>query len=231
MEYEEDNDVLDSISQYNNGYDDEENTTISSTNEKRSKLALEKALDIRKFEIELYWKRAGYFWVFIATVFTSYFVVVSGDKTENDLSIILSALGLFLSLCWFFVNKASKYWQENWEKHVDLLEDNYIGPLYKTTLVSDTKLYEEFIRPLKPSKYSVSKINQLLSFSIVLVWIYILLRNVSETFGFYELFSRFNYVVILLFFIVLIICLVKCCKSSDKNGGNFKMKRRKFKKT
>lgn len=25
--------------------------------------ALERALDIRKFEIELYWKRAAYFWI------------------------------------------------------------------------------------------------------------------------------------------------------------------------
>ena len=28
--------------------------------------ALEHALDIRKFEIELYWKRAAYVWAFIA---------------------------------------------------------------------------------------------------------------------------------------------------------------------
>ena len=36
--------------------------------EKRKK-ALKQVLDIRKFEIELYWKRATYFWTFIAAMF------------------------------------------------------------------------------------------------------------------------------------------------------------------
>jgi hypothetical protein len=30
------------------------------------------ALDIRKFEIELYWKRATYFWTFIGATFAAY---------------------------------------------------------------------------------------------------------------------------------------------------------------
>lgn len=33
------------------------------------KKALENILDIRKFEIEMYWKRATYFWTFIGAVF------------------------------------------------------------------------------------------------------------------------------------------------------------------
>ena len=34
--------------------------------------ALKAALDIRKFEIELYWKRAAYFWTLIAASFAGY---------------------------------------------------------------------------------------------------------------------------------------------------------------
>ena len=34
--------------------------------------ALAYALDIRKFEIELYWKRATYYWAFIAAAFAGY---------------------------------------------------------------------------------------------------------------------------------------------------------------
>ena len=33
------------------------------------------ALDIRKFEIDLYWKRAAYFWTFIAAAFGAYFLM------------------------------------------------------------------------------------------------------------------------------------------------------------
>ena len=46
--------------------------------------ALQYALDIRKFEIELYWKRAAYFWVFIGLAFTGYFSKFpSGDKNHT----------------------------------------------------------------------------------------------------------------------------------------------------
>lgn len=37
--------------------------------------ALEQAHDIRKFEIDLYWKRAAYFWTFIAATFAGYFLL------------------------------------------------------------------------------------------------------------------------------------------------------------
>lgn len=34
--------------------------------------ALDRALDSRKFEIELYWKRATYFWAFLAVTLAGY---------------------------------------------------------------------------------------------------------------------------------------------------------------
>jgi len=39
--------------------------------------AIEQALDTRKFEIDLYWKRATYFWAFIAATFAGYFLILS----------------------------------------------------------------------------------------------------------------------------------------------------------
>ena len=42
--------------------------------------ALEIALDIRKFEIDLYWKRAAYFWTFIAAAFAGF----SALRTSSD---------------------------------------------------------------------------------------------------------------------------------------------------
>jgi hypothetical protein len=41
------------------------------TADDKQKDALKHALDIRKFEIELYWKRAAYFWTFIDLCFLS----------------------------------------------------------------------------------------------------------------------------------------------------------------
>jgi lipopolysaccharide export LptBFGC system permease protein LptF len=92
--------------------------------------ALAIALDIRKFEIELYWKRATYFWSFLAVTLAGYFgLLVAKDlpSTRQGEALLtvscVSCLGVVFSVAWYFVNRASKFWQENWEKHVDLLED------------------------------------------------------------------------------------------------------------
>ena len=47
------------------------------------KAALEQAYEVRKFEIELYWKRATYFWTFIGASFAAYaaFAVVEVDES------------------------------------------------------------------------------------------------------------------------------------------------------
>jgi len=195
--------------------------------------ALKNALDIRKFEIDLYWRRAGYFWTFIALTFTSYFIVLQSqsiiDKEyKNELLIILSFLGFFFSLAWFFANKGSKYWQENWEKHVDLLEDNIMGPLYKTTLEYKYSFFDR-INPLTSYKYSVGKINQLVSFSIVLLWLYIFCHQLTRLLKINELIVNTNYYIIAIGCGILIFLLCTKTTSSNANGGNFEMRKRNIK--
>src|SRR5277367_3518599 len=90
----------------------------------KKRKALEYALDIRKFEIDLYWKRATYFWAFIAAAFAGYGLTYkTAADLEPWLSTVFSSLGLVFSVAWHLVNRGSKFWQNNWERHVDLLED------------------------------------------------------------------------------------------------------------
>ena len=49
----------------------------------RYKSALESAMDIRKFEIDLYWKRSQYFWAFISGAYILYFYVVKEIRNEQ----------------------------------------------------------------------------------------------------------------------------------------------------
>ena len=141
--------------------------------------ALEHALDIRKFEIELYWKRAAYFWTFIAATFAGYAAVFVSDNKEipqTDLLVVLSCLGIVFSFGWFCVNQGSKQWQENWENHVDLLENDVIGPLYKTVLSrsSPIGISEHLSRAITgPSSLSVSKINQIISLYVTIVFMFL----------------------------------------------------------
>ncbi|WP_333653981.1 RipA family octameric membrane protein [Dissulfurispira sp.] len=109
---------------------------LDAANDSRAAKALDHALDIRKFEIELYWKRAAYFWTLIAAAFAGYFAILGSEHLKNKeyLAYIVGSIGLLFTWAWFLVNRGSKYWQENWENHVDMLEDKFTGPLYKTVL-------------------------------------------------------------------------------------------------
>lgn len=134
--------------------------------------ALKLALDIRKFEIELYWKRATYFWAFIAAAFVGYFALQGRPDTGSSFSmIVVACLGLIFSVTWVLANRGSKYWQLNWERHVDVLEDEVTGPLYKTTL---TRPPLKWWKVTDPYPFSVTKLNQLASAFVVAVWVCLL---------------------------------------------------------
>lgn len=159
--------------------------------EGRLEAALKQAYEIRKFEIELYWKRATYFWTFIGAAFVSYGAFHNSTRA-NDLErelilVLIACIGLVFSVAWHCVNKGSKFWQENWENHVELLEDEVFGPLYKTFTkrpdskldISDDAIADIFVAP---EPFSVSKINQLVSTFIAIIWLLILHKSVSPIF-------------------------------------------------
>jgi hypothetical protein len=139
----------------------------------KAKAALNLALDIRKFEISLYWQRAAYFWALIAAAFAGYFVILSAEKLVDNLYLayVVSCIGFIFSWAWFLVNTGSKYWQENWENHVDMLEDGVVGPLYKTILhrPSTRNLIERYA--FGPQAISVSRVNLGVSLFTLCIWI------------------------------------------------------------
>ncbi len=96
--------------------------------------ALETALDLRKFEIQLYWTRATYFWAFIAVAFSAFGYLRTNKeivKEQPVLLLLVAGVCAVFSCGWFLSNAGSKQWQENWENHVDLLENHQMGPLLK----------------------------------------------------------------------------------------------------
>ena len=145
----------------------------SALNEK----TLERALDIRKFEIDLYWKRATYFWTFIAATLGGFILVqTSAPSNKEAMSVLLANLGIVFSFGWFCVNRGSKFWQENWEFHVDILEDAINGPLYKVVISRPDPMGLERLPHFLtgPTKISVSKINQMISVFVTVMWLCLL---------------------------------------------------------
>ena len=129
---------------------------INDLEKEQAQAAFDKAWETRNFEIEMYWKRATYFWAFIASAFVGYFSALTAEKPDPDIIFITVCVGFILSMAWLLTNKGSKTWQRHWEEHIDLLEDKHTGPLYK--IVSSQKTY------------SVSKINEIVSLVFVIMW-------------------------------------------------------------
>ena len=160
---------------------------------------------VRRFEIELYWKRSAYFWTFIALAFAGYGalqVQVHETAKMKGLDFLLANVGFVASAAWFLVNRGSKYWQEHWETQVDRLENGAAGPLYGIVIARvDVEKKVPLGKRLKawwcrlvisPKQWmtgaprlpksgkdqvkslsvpSVSKINQLGSLYVAIVWI------------------------------------------------------------
>lgn len=128
--------ILKTHAEYLKLFREEEKDSKSSSKLTMQEKALDRAWKNRDFEIEMYWKRATYFWAFTAATFTGYILVLRFLDNINvpNIELLLAAMGLIFSISWYLVNKGSKKWQENWEKHIDLLENEITGPIYKTVL-------------------------------------------------------------------------------------------------
>ncbi len=118
----------------------------------------EKAWESKNFEIQNYWKRSNYFWAFQVASFTGYFAVLSSDFYKSNPQVLYGVIGIGIisSLAWTLLNTGSKTWQRHWENQVDMLEDKITGPLYKVSTISST--------------YSVSKMNDIVSRFITVIW-------------------------------------------------------------
>ena len=180
---------------------------IEPENRKKLEAALEHALDIRKFEIELYWKRATYFWALIASTFAGYFVILGAEHLVDKkfLAFIVACVGFLFTFALFQVNRGSKQWQENWENHVDILEDKVIGPLHKTVLgrSPDDTLFESHFTG--PSNISVSKTNQIVNLFTLCIWFALACVTLDiPWYGYYP--SSIKHVAI--FALTLIFCII-----------------------
>ncbi len=127
------------------------------------KTSYNKAWEAKNFEIELYWKRATYFWAFQVASFAGYFTVLNSSDYQTPLPrhpenlYFVISIGYITALAWALINQGSKTWQRHWEIHVDMLEDTITGPLYKIVTTKKT--------------FSVSKINDIVSRFIVCFWV------------------------------------------------------------
>jgi hypothetical protein len=124
--------------------------------------ALDRAHELRKFEIENYWKRATYFWAFQLAAFTLFgllWQMFAERKLERAALLVPTTLGAITAQVGWLTAKGSKFWQENWEGHVDLLEQAREGRL------------TQVIINRRGQQYSVSRVNEALMLLLMCGWI------------------------------------------------------------
>ena len=127
------------------------------------------AHDIRQFEIELYWKRATYFWAFQLIAFTTLGLLFKDGnigglgKLPLGRLLIPAPIGVITALAGYLTARGSKFWQKNWEAHVDLLEDETKKRLTHVILCRNAP------------QFSVSRINQRLLAYLTFGWAAVLI--------------------------------------------------------
>jgi hypothetical protein len=145
---------------------DDANMTDGDLTSKRNERILEIAIDIRKFEIGLFWQRSLFFWGLVGAAFVSYAAL---RKDYPSAAFLVSCFGLVCSVAWSLANRGSKYWQEYWEREVEKVEERVLGR--QLFLGGSTRKAPDIW--LAPRMYSVSKLTIALSDFSGVVWLII----------------------------------------------------------
>ena len=191
------------------------------------KNAFQKAWEMRNFEIDKFWQRSAFFWGLIAIIFTGYITIVTGDSYETKkgmyIDYYLILLGIIFSVAWLLVIRGNKRWQDNWEKHIEYLEQEITGPLYRT-LFSTGKNF-----------YSVSKMNHITAFVVIIIWCLLLLQYFyTNCYFLKELFEIISNNFKVIFFIILpllgtFFCIWFMIFKGHTSGGELKVDLKKDK--
>jgi hypothetical protein len=191
----------------------------------KSKEALKRAWETRNFEIDKFWVRVAYFWGFIAVIFGAYIAVITEEKgkaIDLNLDLYLVLLGGIFSVAWLLVICGSKSWQQNWEEHINKLENGITGPLYKTIYCT------------KKPYYSVSGINKILAWAVIGVWVILFLecivrkkvfKGILKIFGNITVNDFMNDLFVLLSIVAAVICIILLLIKGQSNNGNSRIQK------
>jgi hypothetical protein len=128
----------------------------------------------RAFEIEHFWKRATYFWGYQGVIFAALGLILKNSGPTNNncsamaIPVALCILGILTAIANSLSAIGSKFWQENWEQHIDMLEDDFEGRIYKTVWLKNGNV-----------SFSVSKLTITLNYIFVIFWLFVTFCVVS----------------------------------------------------
>lgn len=143
---------------------------------------------IREFEIELYWKRTAYIWAMQAAFIGIVAFLWTGGETVTQVEIVkhslvlrsntvstppylllilaLSTLALVIAWLWRMLILGAKFWQNNWERHVDILGQELGENLYQVYPLENPEWSDTEIVP----PFSVTRLNNYVVWAFLAFW-------------------------------------------------------------
>lgn len=146
--------------------------------DEKQKRRFDVVLACRNAEVELFWKRSSYYWVFVAAALVAYGTL---GKDNRAVGLLVSCFGLMSSLAWLLGNIGSKWWQENWEQKLKDVSPDVIGADVFTPLSKKSMPKGSWSSPI--IRYSVTRLATLLSAFVVIIWLAVFLKEIFLSFG------------------------------------------------
>jgi hypothetical protein len=160
-------------------------------------------LACRNAEIELFWKRSSYYWVFVAAALVAYGGLGRDNRTFR---LLISSFGLMSSLAWLLGNIGSKWWQENWEQKLKEISPEVVGADIFTPRSPESMSKDTWSTPI--IRYSVTRLATLLSEFVVILWIAIFLKEIFGLLGIEIANSYVHRLVAVFVFVITVAFLV-----------------------
>lgn len=178
---------------------------------------LNQAINFRDFEIKLSWERTKYFSAIVVAIFVAYY----SSRSNPLLRMIFPSLGYVSTFIWLCLNRGSKFWQENWEKHIEILSIKLDRPIMGIVMVP----YNPPCKLTSSYHYSVSRCNMTLSIMFLLFWAFLIVYNTYYSNNSNNVCSKifFCFIAIVGILIVSIILhhvLLNFAKEKYKKGAN-----------
>lgn len=156
---------------------------------------LDRATHYRDFEIRASWERSKYFILFLGALFVAYytmkkpdlilqqFILQNGHMIKqipiqtsmfpNWMFLLITGLGTAISFVWYWVNRGSKLIYENWEHHIDFIEEEYgIGNISRIHCYKSFDKFKPFdVYPISPSRAN-TLVSLLISGAFLVLFVY-----------------------------------------------------------
>lgn len=188
-------------------------TTHSMEEEKmneRRKLEFEKALELRNFEIDNFWKRGWFFGALLVALVTGYFTIKKGQL--SNFAVYIAFVSFLVSFAQCLMNRGSKYWQERYEYLVKNRESELDIDVTKMQKYNNKERFyidasirsKEENHLTRSNRFSVSKLTFLV-WDIVTIFCFFLWLTELLNFYFCLNDSKFVHLMILIFHGVIVI--------------------------